>query len=135
MSERIMNRRNKLDFPTDRGLTHRGVIYIPSTRDVDRPISRQALQKRINLVSRAIANTFGGSTVQRKAFGKWVDEDGNLVGEEIARIEFFTDRKSYLANDHKIGKIIQRLKKKWGQEAIAYEYESPKKSRALHFIM
>lgn len=131
----VRNRPNRLDFPVDKGLDYRGVIYIPSTTAKDRTISRTAFNKRIDSVSERISKTFGGNTVQRMGFGNWVDDDGNLVKEKIARIEFFADRKSYLRNDHRLANMLKRLQDKWGQEALSFEFQSPNKKRALHFIM
>lgn len=132
----MRNRPNRLDFPTDRGLNHRGVIYIPSTTARNRPISKTAFNNRVNQVSSFISKTFGGDTVQRMGFGNWIDEEnGKLVSEKVARIEFFADKKAYLKNDYKLGRMLQRLQKKWGQWGISYEYQSPSKGRALHFIM
>jgi hypothetical protein len=128
------DRPEKLDFPLGKGLTNRGVIYVPSTTEENRPISRDEFNARINRVSRFISRSFGGDTVQRVSYGNWIDGKGNLVKEEIARVEFFADDKQYLEKDYEIGKMLQRLRKKWKQWGISYEYQSPHKKEALYFV-
>jgi hypothetical protein len=131
----VRNRPNRLDFPTGKGMNHRGVIYIPSTTAKNKNISKTAFNNRVNMVSRQIAKTFGGNTVQRMGFGNWIDDDGKLISEKVARIEFYADKKTYLKNDHKLARMLHRLQNKWGQWALSYEYQSPSKARALHFII
>jgi hypothetical protein len=136
----LRDRPKRIDFPVPKddeilkAGTHRGVIYVPSTTDMSKPISAKEHQKRVRMVSKEISRIFGGDTVQRQAFGNWLDEKGKLVGERITRIEFFTTPSNYRKNDYKIGKMIHNLAKKWGQWAISYEYQSPKQSRALYFV-
>lgn len=132
----MRNRPNKLDFPTSKGLNHRGVIYIPSTTAKSKPISDRVFNDRVRLVSKQISKTFGGNTVQRMGFGNWIDEEsGKLVSEKVARIEFFANKKSYLKNDYRLASMLHKLQHKWGQWALSYEYQSPSRARALHFIM
>ena len=135
----MSDRPRKLDFPIKRkdvitkAGTHRAVIYVPSTSDQNRKIPDKQFQKRINLVSRAITETFGGNTVQRMSFGSEI-RNGRLIAEKIARIEFFTTPSGYKRNDAEVGKMVHRLARKWGQWGISYEYQSPKQARALYFV-
>lgn len=135
----MSDRPRKLDFPIKRkdvitkAGTHRAVIYVPSTTDQSRKIPDKQFQKRINLVSRAITETFGGNTVQRMSFGSEI-RNNRLIAEKIARIEFFTTPSGYKQNDAEIGKMVHKLAKEWGQWGISYEYQSPKQARALYFV-
>lgn len=135
----MSDRPRKLDFPIKRkdvitkAGTHRAVIYIPSTTDQSRKIPDKQFQKRINFVSRAITETFGGNTVQRMSFGSEI-RNGRLIAEKIARIEFFTTPSGYKQNDAEVGRMVHKLARKWGQWGISYEYQSPKQSRALYFV-
>lgn len=88
----------------------------------------------INKVARIISNTYGGNTTQRMAIGNWFDDKGKFVSEDIARIEFFTNRKDYLRNDSKLGRTIHALTKQWGQDALSFELKTGKRSNALYFI-
>jgi len=136
----MRDRPKRFDFPVPRGglVTKagmvRGVIYVPSTTRKDKQISDATMVKRVRLVSKAVSKIFGGDTVQRASQGNWVDDRGRLVKEKIVRIEFFTDMKNYNKYDAKLGRLLHKLAKKWGQWAISYEYQSPKKKRALYFI-
>jgi len=133
------DRPRRFDFPIPRkevitkAGTHRAVIYVPSTTDQSKKIPDKQFQRRINLVSRAITETFGGNTVQRMSFGSEI-RNGRLIAEKIARIEFFTTPQGYKQNDADVGRMVHRLAKKWGQWGISYEYQSPKQSRALYFV-
>lgn len=135
----MSDRPRKLDFPIKRknvitkAGTHRAVIYVPSTSEQNRKIPDKQFQRRINLVSGVIADTFGGNTVQRMSFGSEI-RNGRLIAEKVARIEFFTTPSGYKENDAMIGKMVHGLAKKWGQWGISYEYQSPRQSRALYFV-
>jgi hypothetical protein len=135
----MYDRPRRLDFPIPRkevitkAGTHRAVIYVPSTTDQNKKIPERQFQKRINLVSRAITETFGGDTVQRMSFGSEI-RNGRLIAEKIARIEFFTTPKGYKENDYGVGRMVHSLAKKWGQWGISYEDQSPQQARALYFV-
>lgn len=135
----MKDRPGKVDFPKQRknlitkAGSHRAVIYVPSTTDQNKPISNSAFERRVEKVSRQIAETFGGNTLQRMSFGSEV-RDGRLIAEKVARIEFFTTPKGYKKNDSDVGKMLHSLAKRWGQWGISYEYQSPRQSRALYFI-
>lgn len=130
----IVERPRKLDFPLTKGMNCRGVIYIPSTTAKDKNIPKSEFNRRINKVARTISDTYGGNTTQRMAIGNWFDDRGKFVSEDIARIEFFTNRKDYLRNDSKLGRLIYALTKQWGQDALSFELKTGKKGNALHFI-
>lgn len=135
----MYDRPRRLDFPIPRkevitkAGTHRAVIYVPSTTDQSRKIPDKQFQKRIDSVSKAIADTFGGNTVQRMSFGSEI-RNNRLISEKIARIEFFTTPSGYKENDAEVGRMVHTLAEKWGQWGISYEYQSPKQARALYFV-
>lgn len=131
----IRERPTKLDFPLDKGMRWKGVIYVPSTMDKSRPISDSEFKRRINKVSRTLSSIFGGDTIQRMAYGNWIDEKTKkLVSEKIARIEFYAKKNDYLRNDSKLGDMIHKLAKQWGQWAISYEFQTDKTPPSLHFV-
>lgn len=134
----MRKRPNELDFPVSskavtRAGMNRAVVYVPSTTDQNKPISNSEFEKRVERVSRKIAKTFGGNTLQRMSFGSEV-RDGRLIAEKVARIEFFTDNATYNKRDTSIGKLLHNLARQWGQWGISYEYQSPTKPRALYFV-
>lgn len=122
----MSDRPTKLDFPLEKegavskAGTHRAVIYVPSTTAQDKPVSAKEFNKRVAKVSKEVSHIFGGDTVQRAAFGNWIDDKGNLVREKVARIEFFTTPRGYKRHDYDIGKMLHKLAKEWGQWAISY---------------
>lgn len=115
---------NKLDFPTTKQL--RGAssvhvaIYVPSTKDKDKPISSAQFNSRIEEVKRLL-NSFGGSTSIR-GIGSY-NLEGKTISEKVAIVESFTNPRNYKAMDTKIKAFILRKKKQWGQDSIGYEYE------------
>ncbi len=129
----IKDRPRRLDFPEYSWNTYRGVIYIPGTDKKDKLISPREHNKRAELVAKRVARMFGGNTVQRFAQGSWFD-GRRFVREPIIRIEFFSTRKDYHKKDAKVGKMLQQLAKKWGQSEISFEFQSPRRARAIHFV-
>jgi hypothetical protein len=98
------------------------VVYVPSTQDVDKVISVDKMDKRVDEVKEYLANKFGGYTSADK-LGGFVDSKGNLVNEDVVQVTSFGTKEAY--DEHKEALIQQLAKwgKKWGQEAIGFEFE------------
>jgi hypothetical protein len=98
------------------------VVYVPSTQDVDKVISVDKMDKRVDEVKEYLANKFGGYTSADK-LGGFVDSKGNLVNEDVVQVTSFGTKEAY--DEHKEALIKQLAKwgKKWGQEAIGFEFE------------
>jgi hypothetical protein len=98
------------------------VVYVPSTQDVDKVISIDKMDKRVDEVKEYLANKFGGYTSADK-LGGFVDSKGNLVNEDVVQVTSFGTKEAY--DEHKEALIKQLAKwgKKWGQEAIGFEFE------------
>ena len=97
-------------------------IYVPSTQDVDKVVSKSEMTQRVNEVKNYLGKTFGGfsaSDVQ----GGFVASDGNIVNENIIKVVSFAQKEDYENNKEELVKKITEWAEKWGQEAIGLEYE------------
>ncbi len=97
-------------------------VYVPSTQDVDQVISLDQMEDRVNEVKRYLANLFGGYTAS-ETVGGFVDSKGNLVNEEVVKVTAFAQGEKFAAAKDKLLKQLSKWAKKWGQEAIGFEYE------------
>lgn len=98
------------------------VVYVPSTQDVDKVISVDEMQNRVNEVKEYLASKFGGYSATDK-LGGFVDSTGKLVNEDVVQVTSFSTKEAY--EEHK-EELIQQLSKwgqEWGQEAIGFEFE------------
>jgi hypothetical protein len=125
---KVRPRSQRRDFPKGTGLNIHTAIYVPSTREGDKPITRRQHLKRAKEVEMFLANMFGGYT-EIETRGGWVSEEKGLIKEPIIVVHAYTDRKTYNKNDELIQDFITTKKKRWGQEAISFEYEE-----SLHFV-
>jgi hypothetical protein len=97
------------------------IIFVPSTRDVDKPISDSDFNKRIRLTSSFLSDLFVGTT-KISGTGAYHSKKG-LVTERVAEVEAFTSPTDYEQKKGKLHKWLLDRKKEWGQESIAVEYE------------
>jgi hypothetical protein len=97
-------------------------VYVPSTKDVDKVISKSEMNERVNEVKNYLGKTFGGfsaSDVQ----GGFVASDGNIVNEDIIKVVSFAQKEDYEKNKEELVKKVTEWAEKWSQEAIGLEYE------------
>lgn len=134
MVHRAKRKKEKLDFPKAPDLTTRVAIYVPSTIDGVKPITTKEFAKRVSRTQRFLNKLFGGTTRVR-AQGSYVMRGGKLVKENVAVVESFTTPKSWLKEDKRVLGWVMNKKKKWGQESVSFEYESPRTpASSLTFI-
>lgn len=98
------------------------VVYVPSTQDVDKVISVDEMDSRVDEVKQYLASKFGGYSSADK-LGGFVDSKGSLVNEDVVQVTSFSTKEAY--DEHK-EELIQQLAKwgkEWGQEAIGFEFE------------
>ena len=98
------------------------VIYVPSTQDVDKVISVDKMDKRVDEVKEYLASKFGGYTSSDK-LGGYVDSNGNLVNEDVVQITSFSTKEAFEENKKELIQQIAKWGKDWGQEAIGFEFE------------
>ena len=99
-------------------------VIVPSTK-LDKKISRQSFQKRIDSEKRFMDKTFGGDTTVR-AVGSFVLRKGKkdiLIKEKNAIVESSTTKRVF---DNKRKVLIQHIKarkKQWKQNSILFKLE------------
>ena len=97
-------------------------VYVPSTQDVDKVISDSELDARVNEVSKYLARIFGGFTKSDKV-GGFMSLQSELVTEEVVPVVSFATKEDYEANKNKLVTKLSEWARKWGQEAIGFEFE------------
>lgn len=98
------------------------VVYVPSTKDVDKIISKQEMKERVDEVKNYLGKAFGGySSV--KVEGGYVANDGDLVNESITKVVSFASKEDYEKNKNELVSKMTQWSEKWGQEAIGFEFE------------
>jgi len=98
------------------------VIYVPSTQDVDKVISVDKMDKRVDEVKTYLANKFGGYTSADK-LGGFVDSTGNLVNEDVVQVTSFSTKEAYAKNKEELVNQLAKWGEEWGQESIGFEFE------------
>lgn len=99
------------------------IIYVPSTTDVGKKISRAELNKRVDEVRTYVANMFGGFS-STEVDGGYKASDGDIVEEDIVKVSVFAQDKDWKKNETKVVNKIKEWATRWGQEAIGVEYEN-----------
>lgn len=119
--------KNRFDtpFPNRKGTFHlpiRTGIIVPSTKDTDKPISKEQFNKRISETRQFLSDTNGGFTSVR-AVGGFTDKKGNLVKEDVVVVESFSTKDNFVKNRPNVRNFLMRKGKEWKQENIGYEFE------------
>ena len=97
-------------------------VYVPSTQDVDKVISESELKERVNEVSEYLARLFGGFTKSDK-IGGFMSSKSELVTEDVVPVVSFATQSDFNANKNKLVNKLSDWAKRWGQEAIGFEFE------------
>ena len=98
------------------------VVYVPSTQDVDKVISVDAMDKRVDEVKEYLASKFGGYSSADK-LGGFVDSKGKLVNEDVVQVTSFSTQEAYDEYKEELIQQLAKWGKEWGQEAIGFEFE------------
>jgi len=97
-------------------------VYVPSTKDVDKNITATELTARVKEVEKYLAETFGGFTSSEKV-GGYLSSKSSIVTEKVVPVTAFSSLNDFKANKSKLINKISVWAKKWGQEAIGFEFE------------
>lgn len=97
-------------------------VYVPSTQDVDKVISESELKERVDEVSEYLARLFGGFTKSDKV-GGFMASNSELVTEDVVPVVSFATKDAFEANKNKLVMKLSEWAKRWGQEAIGFEFE------------
>lgn len=97
----------------------RVAVYVPSTRNVNQPLSEVEHYAEVDSVLRDFSRMFGGAT-STPAIGAWQTVDGDLVKEAVTIVYAFAD----LTDTQKVAVklIAQHLAKRLGQEGVLVEW-------------
>ena len=98
------------------------VVYVPSTQGVDGKISPEEFQKRRDETARILVDLFGGCR-ETIVNGRYVDDAGEVVAEEVAAVTGFGEAEDYGARRQQFLEWLLAKKVEWGQEAIGFEFE------------
>lgn len=98
------------------------VVYVPSTKDVDKTISEKEMQDRVNEVKEYLGINFGGYS-SSAVDGGYVATQGNLVNEKVVKVVAFARREDYEKKKQELIKKLSTWSHDWGQEAIGFEFE------------
>lgn len=98
------------------------VVYVPSTKDVNKTISKQEMKERVDEVKNYLGVAFGGYS-SIKIEGGYVANNGELVSESITKVVSFASKDDYEKNKDELVNQMTNWSQKWGQEAIGFEFE------------
>jgi hypothetical protein len=97
-------------------------VYVPSTKDANKPISKKEFENRINIVREYLANLFGGFS-SSEIIGGYISNSNELITENISKVIAFATKDSFEKNKSKLIKQIAKWAKEWSQEAVGFELE------------
>jgi antirestriction protein len=97
-------------------------VYVPSTMNVDKSITATELRARVKEVEKYLAETFGGFTSAEKV-GGYLSSKSSVITEKVIPVTAFATNDSFTANKSKLVNKLSVWAKKWGQEAIGFEFE------------
>jgi len=97
-------------------------VYVPSTKDVDKTITATELRARVKEVEKYLAETFGGFTSSEKV-GGYLSSKSSIITEKVVPVTAFSSLNDFTANKSKLINKMSVWAKKWGQEAIGFEFE------------
>jgi hypothetical protein len=96
-------------------------INVPSTKNIDEPISPEEFQARIDETKKFLSKTFGGDT-EIKGKGDYT-KDGRLIQDDVSVIESSMKSEAYKENKKKLEEYIAKKQKEWTQDTIGYSFE------------
>ncbi len=94
-------------------------IYVPSTREVNIPLTKEELKAVVNNTAAKMSSQFGGCTATA-GIGYYVSNDGILVEEIVTILKSFHDNNTQDAFTFTQG-LANELKVKLTQESVTVE--------------
>jgi len=95
-------------------------IYVPSTDNLNEPITEGEFKDRIKETQMAMTKHFGGTTMH--GIGTYLSEGGSYVKEDVAVVDVKMTYEKWLKHKDDVYAWLRKKSKEWGQEAIAFEY-------------
>lgn len=97
-------------------------VYVPSTQDVDKVVSKSEMKLRVDEVKKYLAALFGGFS-SSSVEGGFLASDGKVVKENVERVVSFAPKADFEKNKEALVQKASEWAAKWGQEAIGLEHE------------
>lgn len=97
-------------------------VYVPSTQDVDKVVSKSEMKLRVEEVKKYLATLFGGFS-SSSVEGGFLASDGKVVKENVERVVSFSEKSEFDKNKEALVQKASEWAAKWGQEAIGLEHE------------
>jgi len=97
-------------------------VYVPSTQDVDKVVSKSEMKLRVDEVKKYLATLFGGFS-SSSVEGGFLASDGKVVKENVERVVSFAPKADFEKNKEALVQKASEWATKWGQEAIGLEHE------------
>jgi hypothetical protein len=94
-------------------------VYTPGTRDVDKKLTQDDINKIVSWTSKKLSRVFGGCT-SYQAIGSYIANDSSLVTESIVICKAYHDQDDNIAWDA-ARHIAQVLKRALKQESVTVE--------------
>ena len=98
-------------------------ILVPSTQNINKPVSQSEMKHRVDKVRKFLSQKFGGYTSVKEVGGWYSDKKKKLIKEGIVKVTGFSTTKDYKKNKGLVAKQIKDWGKQWGQESMGYEKE------------
>jgi hypothetical protein len=98
------------------------VVYVPSTTAESIPIGEAEFRTRVDETAEVLVDLFGGCR-ESTARGRYRDQDGNLIVEEVAVVTGYGKADDYTASRERLLQWLIDAKARWGQESIGFEFE------------
>jgi hypothetical protein len=98
------------------------VVYVPSTTAETSPIGEADFRVRVDETAEVLVDLFGGCR-ESTARGRYRDQDGNLIVEEVAVVTGYGKAEDYAGKRQRFLEWLIDAKARWGQESIGFEFE------------
>lgn len=122
------------EFPYGQGYNTRIAIYVPST-EYDQDIPPSQMTERIRQTAKFLSDEFGGATMVTGT-GSWYDSKRKrLIKERVIKVESFSPMGIFKKERDKVHGFLSKKVKKWKQNELAFEFESPKVSSNTFYRM
>jgi hypothetical protein len=97
-------------------------VYVPSTKDKNKKISKKEYQERLSEVKKYLSDKFGGYT-KIKGTGGYHDSDKGLIQEKVGVVYSYAEKPKFRRHKGALINQIGKWRKKWGQDSMGYEHE------------
>ena len=98
------------------------VVYVPSTTAECSPIGEAEFRARVDETAEVLVDLFGGCR-ESTARGRYRDQDGNLIVEDVAVMTGYGKAEDYTGKRQRFLEWLIDAKARWGQESIGFEFE------------